>query len=157
MTSSLALVVAIVGTGAVTFALAQSSAPIPGPGSSAAEIVKARQHSLKVLGAAFKTIRDELNGASPDAVKIRKAAADIAQAAEAIDKWFPAGTGPQDGVKTDARSEVWTDAAGFTATRTKFEREAHKLSNGSDVLAWRGAASSLGQTCRDCHEKYRQS
>jgi cytochrome c556 len=158
MKTTLALVAAVIAAGGVTFALGQAPASSQGQAASAAEVVKARQKSLKALGAAFKTIRDELKEDSPDAAKIREAAADITQAAGAIDKWFPAGTGPDSGVKTDAKPEVWTDPAGFATAREAFVREANKwaqLGNSTDASAWKEGAASLGQSCKGCHDKYR--
>ena len=125
---------------------------------SAAEVIKARQQGLKSLGAAFKVIRDELRNASPDSAKIKAAAADITRAAGGIGTWFPAGTGPESGVKTDAKPEVWADAGGFAAAQKTFVGEAEKwtqLVAGTDASAWKDAAVSLGQSCKGCHEKYR--
>lgn len=158
MKTTLAFVAAVIAAGGVSFAQGQSPAPSRGQNAPAAEVVKARQQSLKTLGAAFKAIRDELKTDSPDAAKIRKASADITQAAGAIDKWFPAGTGPDSGVKTDAKAEVWTDPAGFASAREAFVREAHKwaqLGNSTDAAAWKEGAASLGQSCKGCHDKYR--
>jgi cytochrome c556 len=159
MKTTLTLVAAVIAAGGVTFAQGQlPGSSQQGQAASAAEVVKARQKGLKALGAAFKTIRDELKGDSPDAAKIREASADITQAAGAIDKWFPAGTGPDSGVKTDAKPEVWTDPAGFATAREAFVREANKwaqLANGTDVSAWKEGAASLGQSCKGCHDKYR--
>jgi len=158
MKTTLVFVAAVIAAGGVTFAQGQSSSPSQGQGASAAEVVKARQKGLKALGAAFKTIRDELKGDSPDAAKIREASADITQAAGAIDKWFPAGTGPDSGIKTDAKPEVWTDPAGFATAREAFVREANewaRLGNSTDASAWKEGAASLGQSCKGCHEKYR--
>ena len=158
MKSTLVLAAAVIAAGVVTFAQGQSPSPSQLQGASAAEVVKARQRGLKTLGAAFKTIRDELRGDSPDAAKIRSAAADITHAASAFGKWFPAGTGPASGVKTDAKPEVWTDAAGFAAAQDTFVGEANKwaqLGNSTDASAWKEGAASLGQSCKGCHDKYR--
>jgi len=157
MRTTLALVAAVIVAGGV-LAQGQSPASSQGQAASAAEVVKARQKGLKALGAAFKTIRDELKGDSPDAAKIREASADITQAAGAIDKWFPAGTGPDSGVKTDAKPDVWTDSAGFATAREAFVREANKwaqLGNSTDASAWKEGAAALGQSCKGCHDKYR--
>ena len=158
MKTTLALVAAVITAGGVTFAQGHSPASSQGQAASAVEAVKARQKGLKALGAAFKTIRDELKGDSPDAAKIREASAQITQAGSAIDKWFPAGTGPDSGVKTDAKPEVWTDPAGFATARDAFVREANKwaqLGNSTDASAWKEGAASLGQSCKGCHDKYR--
>ena len=158
MKTTLALVAAVITASCVTFAQGRSPASSQGQAASAGEVVKARQKGLKALGAAFKTIRDELKGGSPDAAKIREASADIVQAAGAIDKWFPAGTGPDSGVKTDAKPEVWTDSGGFATAREAFVREANKwaqLGNSTDASAWKEGAASLGRSCKGCHDKYR--
>ena len=151
---------AVIAAVSVTFAQGQVPATIqsPGPGAPAAEVVKTRQQSLKALGAAFKTIRDELRGESPDAAKIHSAATDVTRAAGAIGHWFPAGTGPDSGLKTDAKPEIWTDAVGFAAAQDSFIHEANKwaqLGNGAEVAALKEAAASLGQSCKGCHDKYR--
>ena len=148
--SRLTAALAVVAVACASVTIAQSQ--------SAAEIVKARQQGLKSLGAAFKSVRDELRSASPDSAKIKAAAADITRAAGVIDTWFPAGTGPESGVKTDARPEVWADAAGFVAARETFVREADKwshLGDSTDASAWKDAAASLGRSCKGCHDKYR--
>ncbi len=162
----LGLLPTIIAAAGVSFAQGQLSVPDraagssqpAGSGASPADLVKARQQGLKSLGAAFKIIRDELKGDSPDAAKIRKASAEIAQAAGAINNWFPAGTGPDAGVRTDARPDVWTDPAGFASARESFVREANKwiqLGNSTDAAAWKEGAASLGQSCKGCHDKYR--
>jgi cytochrome c556 len=160
MKLTLLLVAAVIAAGGVSFGQGQPPASIqpPAPGASPTEVVKARQQGLKALGAAFKTIRDELRGDSPDAAKIRSASTDITRAASAFGKWFPAGTGPDSGVQTDAKAQVWTDAAGFAAAQDAFVREANKwaqLGNGADTGAWKEAAASLGRSCKGCHDKYR--
>ena len=122
------------------------------------DIVDTRQKALKALGASFKTIRDELRGDSPDAARIKTAATDITSAAAEIGKWFPAGSGPAPGLKTDARPQIWTDAAGFASAREAFIREANKwaqLGANGDRVKWQEAAASLGQTCKGCHDKFR--
>ena len=147
----LAAVLAVAAVTCASVTLAQVQSP-------PADVIKERQQGLKKVGAALKLIRDELRGGSPDGARIRGAAADITRAAGAIDRWFPAGTGPDSGLKTDAKAEVWTDAAGFAAARETFVREANKwtqLGNGGDAAAWSEAATSLGQSCKGCHDKYR--
>ncbi len=128
---------------------------VPSPGDT----VKGRQQGLKSLGSAFKTIRDELKSSAPDSEKIKAAGAQIASAGRAIDGWFPAGTGPGSGVKTDAKAEIWSDPAGFRAAVDTFVREAAKsaevFGTSSDSTAWNAAAASLGETCKGCHDKYR--
>jgi cytochrome c556 len=127
--------------------------------ASPAEVIKVRQQGLKSIGSAFKIIRDELKSGTPDAAKIKAAGARISQESSAIDGWFPAGTGPESGTKTDAKAEIWSDPAAFDAAREAFVREAAKFAQvfttDSDPSAWSAATASLGQTCRGCHDKFR--
>jgi cytochrome c556 len=152
------LIGAVIAASGVMGAQGQSPASSQGRNTPAAQVVKTRQQGLKALGAAFKVIRDELKTDSPDAARIRSASADITQAAGGIGKWFPAGSGPESGVKTDAKAEIWADAAGFAAARDAFLREANKwtqLGNSGGPAAWKEAATSLGLSCKGCHDKYR--
>jgi cytochrome c556 len=142
----------VLAFGLATLAHAQRLAQPP------VEIIKGRQQGLKSLGAAFKVVRDELKSDNPDGARIRKAAADVSEAAGAIKDWFPAGTGPDSGIKTDAKAEIWTEAAGFATAEQAFVREAGKfvrVTSGPDAAAWKEGAASLGQACKGCHDSYR--
>ena len=75
--------------------------------AAAPDVIKERQQGLKDMGAAFKTVRDELTGGK-DAAKIKAASATIAKTANSMDKWFPAGSGSEAGVKTAAKPEIWS-------------------------------------------------
>jgi cytochrome c556 len=129
------------------------------PGSSAAEVITARQEGFKKLGAAFKLIHNELASSSPDAAKIAAAAAQIKASAGAIESWFPPGSGPEAGLKTHARAEIWTDASGFAATRAAYLRQAEKtvrqLTDPGERAVWKDSSNALGQSCKDCHDSYR--
>jgi cytochrome c556 len=126
--------------------------------ADAVDVVKTRQHDFKDLGAATKLVKDQLAGGSPDADKIKAAAATIKQAAAAIPNWFPAGSDASAGVKTAAKAEIWSDAAGFASARDSFVEQAGKfsvLANSGDVAAEAEGFKVLGKTCGGCHEKYR--
>jgi cytochrome c556 len=130
-----------------------------GSGNSPAEVVKVRQQAFKRLGAALKVIHNELHGSSPDTGKIGAAATEVKSAASHLGEWFPAGSGPQAGVKTHAKADIWADERGFAAARAAFVRQAEKsarqLTDPGERGAWKDAAAALGQTCRDCHDSYR--
>jgi cytochrome c556 len=136
-----------VGVGAV--ALAQSSA----------EVINVRQQGFKKLGAAFKVIHKELSASSPDAARIAAAAAEIKASTDVMGGWFPPGSGPQSGVKTQAKAEIWTDASGFAATRAAYARQVEKsvrqLLDPGAKATWKDSSAALGQACKDCHDSYR--
>jgi cytochrome c556 len=124
---------------------------------SPADVIEARQKGFKSLGAASKLIRDELRE-TPDPAKIKTAAVDIQKAAAEIGAWFPAGTGPEAGVKTAAKAEIWSDSQGFASAQDNFVTEARRyaqLAEAGDIAALSEATKALGQTCKGCHDKYR--
>lgn len=142
---------------AATIAFALAGITIAGA-EAPPDIIKVRQHGLKDLGAAFKVVRDEFKGGSPDNNKIRSAAAEIKKAAAAIPDWFPAGSGPVPGIKTAAKPEIWSDAPGFAAARDAFVEHAGKfavLADSGDMAALGGESKLLGQSCGGCHDKFR--
>jgi cytochrome c556 len=128
-----------------------------GSQAAAPDIIKERQQGLKDMGAAFKTVRDELTGGK-DVAKIKVASATISKVARSMDKWFPAGSGTEAGVKTAAKSEIWSDAATFTAARQRLVDEAAKfaaLAEAGDIAAIGGGVRGLGGACKNCHDNFR--
>ena len=125
---------------------------------AAKDVISARQARLKDLGASFKTINDQLRQPTPDAAKIKAASAVVRQASVDLPKWFPAGAGPEAGVKTRAKSEIWADKAGFAEANRNFAIEAQKLQKlaaSGDTDALKVQAKVVGQTCGTCHTGYR--
>ena len=123
-----------------------------------ADTVRTRVAGLREVGAAFKAINDGLRGNEPQLVLIRQSAREIRNAARAQYTWFPAGSGPQAGVKTAAKPEIWTQAQSFKAAQDAFATQAnafHKAAAGTDVAKIRAAAKKLGATCKGCHDSFR--
>ncbi|MFC3077301.1 c-type cytochrome [Phenylobacterium terrae] len=144
-----------VGTAA---ALAVTLAGGAALGQGAADVIKARQQGYKAQGAAFKTINDELKKDAPSVAAIQKATKVLADTATMQYRWFPKGSGPEAGVKTAAKPEIWSDAAGFTAAQKAFQAEAGKLGQAAakgDLGAIRPQVGATGRTCAGCHNKFR--
>ena len=138
-----------------SLALAGLAAPLL---AAPADQVRARINGYRELGAAFKAVNDGLRGPSPQTIMIQMSAREIRNAATAQYNWFPAGSGPQPGVKTAAKPEIWSQAArfrqlqdGFAAQATAFQRAAGT----GNAAAMRTAARSLGATCKACHDQFR--
>jgi cytochrome c556 len=122
------------------------------------QAIAARQSNLKDLGGAFKTVRDQLRISSPNLSEIKLAAQQIKDLVADQDHWFPKGTGPESGIKTDAKAEIWSDAAGFAKAQKELAEQAPKLltlANADDLAGLRSQVPLVGQTCKGCHEKYR--
>ena len=133
-----------------TVAVAQSISP--------ENVIKARQSNLKDIGGAFKAIRDQLRLSSPNLPAIKQAAQQIKDLAADQVHWFPKGTGPEVGIKTLAKPEIWSDAQGFAAALNKFAVEAPKLSSyaeANDIAGLKAQVATVGAACKGCHDKYR--
>src|ERR1700757_997004 len=81
----------------------------------AAAVEQAREAHFKEIGRNFKAARDELKKGAPDLAVVRASAHRIAEAAPQLPTWFPAGSGPQAGLKTEAKAEIWAKPDDFRA------------------------------------------
>jgi len=123
-----------------------------------ADDVRIRVAGLRELGAAFKNVNDGLRGGDIQTIMIQQAARQIVNASRAMPNWFPAGSGPQSGVRTAAKPDIWLRPAQFQTARAAFANEAVAFqraagSNNVDVI--RAAARRLGGTCKSCHDSFR--
>ncbi|MBC7983538.1 MAG: cytochrome c [Candidatus Obscuribacterales bacterium] len=140
----------LICAGIATNVIAQSNSP--------ADTIRARQQHLKDLGAAFKAIRDQMRVSVPDATLIRTSAADMKKAADAMANWFPKGSGPEVGIKTAAKPEIWSDPADFSAAQKNLVEVLGKFAqtaNSGDIDAVKAQIAGVGQACKRCHDKYR--
>ena len=121
----------------------------------------ARQAHYKELQKAFGGVGAELRKDAPDKAVLAAAATTAAGLAKDLPTWFPKGSGPEAGVKTAAKAEIWTDAAGFAAAVTKLQDETAKAAQ-SVARGWRPRAPSRrtvprdGESsfCKNCHDQY---
>jgi cytochrome c556 len=141
--------------GAAALAAIATAAFAQGP---AAQIIQARQANYKQMAAAVKGINDQLRGGSPDLGAIRPRAALLAHHALYVLRWFPHGSGPQAGVQTRARPEIWSDRGGFEragAALLVAARALNRAAQSGDVAAVRAAMPALTRACSACHDDYR--
>jgi cytochrome c556 len=121
-------------------------------------VVKGRIANLQELGTAFKNLNDQLKMDSPTPYFIQLQVREINTYAKAIYGWFPAGSGPQPGIKTKAKPEIWTQPVQFKAALDAFAAQAKALSDASstgDLDKVRVPAKLLAQTCASCHRAFR--
>ncbi|HEY9233717.1 MULTISPECIES: c-type cytochrome [Phenylobacterium] len=142
---AIAMVLALTATGALAASAAETA-------------IATRQAGYKKIGGAFKAINDELRKDAPDTKLIAANATTLNSQAAQLGHWFPKGSGPEAGVKTKAKPEIWTDQAKFRAAAGKFQTEAARLqtiSAAGDLGAIRTQVRALGGTCKGCHDPYR--
>lgn len=124
-----------------------------------AGVIKDRQAHYKQIGKAAKGIYETLNSPSPDVASVQANAKLIDQLAPQVPGWFPAGSGPEAGVKTGAKAEIWSHPADFKAAAAGFATEARKfdaVAAGGDVAAIRAEYGALGKACKTCHDPFRK-
>jgi cytochrome c556 len=125
------------------------------PGSRAAH---ERHEKMEELGDVFKTLSDEAKKDKPDAAVMSENATKVGELAESLPGWFPAGSGPQDGVKTLAKADVWLNELEFADKVREFQQQASELKTASadGVDAMIAQTNDVGQTCKACHQKFRE-
>lgn len=139
-------------------ALMAGIATAPVLAATAAEVVKSRVERYKGLGASFKRVNDEFKKDSPDMKILQVSAQEIAVRAREQYKWYPRGSGPEAGIKTKAKAEIWTNAAAFKKAQDAFNVQAAAFRKGAasgDVAQMRTLSKSLGGTCGACHRQFR--
>jgi cytochrome c556 len=127
-----------------------------GPATKAAYV---RHENFERLGAAFKSLNDELRKGSPDKAVVAKSAATMNQLVTALPTWFPRGSGVEARAMSEAKANIWTDSAGFTAAATTARGEVGKLNAAAaagNIDAVKASVRPVGGSCKGCHDKYRQ-
>jgi len=122
-----------------------------------ADAVRERVAGYKALGETFKRMNDALRR-NPDVAQLRRAAVQISQSARQQYGWFPRGSGPGAGIRTDARPEIWSRRTEFRAAQDRFASQAAALQRATasgDLTAIRSEARKLGGTCKGCHDTFR--
>jgi cytochrome c556 len=125
------------------------------PGGRAA---LARHDNYERLGQAFKSINDELKKGKPNRGLIARNAVTVNTLSAQIPTWFPKGSGQEARPKSEAKAEIWTDAAGFSAAAANLRAQTAKLqqvSNGGELGALKTQARETGAACKACHKKFR--
>lgn len=128
------------------------------PDTPAGRAADERHENFEAIGDAAKVIGDELKATPPDLAKIQAAAATINGFAPKVAGWFPAGSGPDDGIKTDSLQAIWEKPAEFKAEVDKFVAEAAKFqatAQAGDLAAIGAGMQALGGSCKSCHDKFR--
>ena len=121
------------------------------------EAQKARHEHYENLGDAFKAVRDNSRGDTPDWSALEKAASTVVEASVDQQQWFAKGTGSEAG-KTRALPEIWTKAEDFTAAQKMFSDRAPKLLaavKAKDAAGVQAAFKEVGGACKNCHDNFR--
>ena len=144
------------------FGLAVALAALIGSGAALAidpaAAIKDRQDFYKDLGKSTKGLQEELKKPDASPAELQRLAAAIDAAAPRISALFPAGTGPETGIKTAAKAEIWQKNDVFQKDTGNLVTAAKALDAAAktgDVAAVKAAAQQLGEACKGCHEEFR--
>lgn len=147
--------------GAVVLAGAAFSQLAAAPANPAAvqKLVDTRVAHYKEFGKSSKAIKDELGGPNSNLAVVQTNSRVIEALAKQIPTWFPAGTGQQPGVKTEALPAIWQQTPLFKQRAAGLASAAHALTGAAasgNLAATQTAASNLGGACKACHDTFRQ-
>jgi cytochrome c556 len=130
--------------------------------SDVQQTIETRQHHYADLGAAFKSMNDELRNKKPVISmygRYLKQLVELARLLQDQERFFPAGTGPESGHKTAALAQIWTDKRQFAAKGNALVVEVEKLqkvvTDGGAMQAIANQHKVVGKTCEDCHKAFR--
>ena len=149
----------------------------------AERMIEHRIAGFRDMGAAFKSIGDELKTSQPNVSRIRDAALVVRDYGKQIPQWFPPGSEPppkpeqswldwirsffsSDGefvtasvYDTKAKPEIWQRRTEFNQAHQRFQSAVEGLwatAQGSDVAAIRERYKSAAKTCANCHDSFRE-
>ena len=146
----------------IAFGAALAIATIGGSAAAAinaAKVEAAREANFKKIGGAFKAIIDGLKAETPDTKAMAAQAKIIKDLSPKITTWFPKGSGPESGVKMQAKAEIWTDWATFETAAKGLQTESTKLeaiAKTGDLEAIKAQVKVTGGACGTCHTKFRE-
>ena len=118
----------------------------------AATAIAARKAAMKANGAATGALRGAATATDPAA--LTGAGKTIQANLATFAANLPKGSGPESGIPTRAKAEIWTDAAGFAAALDAAKAAAGTLANAPDLASAQAAAGAVGRSCGGCHSKY---
>lgn len=116
-----------------------------------------RHENFEKMGDAFEKLEKETKKKKPDSAVIQREVALVSQLGEESVTWFPAGSGPGNGFKTETLAEVWTQPEVFKDLQEKFLAASAKLSAlAAANTVTHADVERTGETCSECHKKFRK-
>ena len=121
--------------------------------NNTAEIINERKSFFKESQQDIKALYASIRGRNLDEIKTYSMS--LAEWAAVMPEYFPEGSG---GGVSDASAKIWEDFDGFKEAAKKFEVAALSVAeaaNLSDIDAIMAAASTVGDSCKSCHRKFK--
>jgi cytochrome c556 len=128
------------------------------PATAGAKAAHLRHEKMERLGKTFKGLNDELKKKSANKTAVASHARTMKALAEELPGWFPKGSGQEARPKSEARAEIWSDAAGFSTVAANLRTQTAKLNDlaaAGDLEGVKTQVRATGGACKACHDKYR--
>ncbi|HYC68275.1 cytochrome c [Brevundimonas sp.] len=126
-------------------------------GEGPEDVVNGRKAGMMLSGVAMGAMKAAIDaGQAPSTQRFNSCA--LARWAHAVPGMFPAGSGPDSGVETHARPEVWSDRAGFETRAAAYAAAADRLAElaaGDDAAAFSAQWTVVRSSCQSCHDAYK--
>ncbi|WP_317930265.1 cytochrome c [Halioxenophilus sp. WMMB6] len=122
-------------------------------------LIDERQQGFKAMGKGMKALNKGLKADELNLAELAAAASAIADNAGKIDGWFPAGSGMESGVETEALDYIWKNNSKFTSITADMVTAAKALlaaTEGGDAGAIQNALGEAGKSCKACHNSFRE-
>lgn len=114
--------------------------------------IAARQEAMKAIGAASAPLRSS----NLDQATARESGRTIHENLRIFAANLPRGSGPESGVPTKAKSEIWTSSEPFNNALNAGLRASELLAtNTAQGDALRAQAGAVMQACAGCHTEFR--
>ena len=121
--------------------------------NNAADVINERKNFFKKSQQDIKGLYASIRSGNLDEIKTYSMS--LAEWAAVMPEYFPEGSG---GGLSDASEKIWEDFHGFKEAAKKFELAALSVveaANLSDKDAIMAAASTVGDSCKSCHRKFK--
>ncbi len=117
-----------------------------------------RTAKFKAIAKANKAISEAMKADAPALETVTAEAKTLDDLARDLPNWFPGTSGPESGIETEAKAEIWQKRAEFDAKAQKFIAATTALrtaAEAGDLAATKAAAEAVGPTCKGCHNDFR--
>ena len=142
---------------AAAAALLVLAAPASAQFAKPEDAIKYRQSALSVMGTHFGRVGAMANGKVPYDAKV--AAENVAIVVDMAKlPWVGFAPGTDSGGNTKAKPEIWTEQAKFKEKNESMVAETTKLAAAAktgDLAALKTAFAATADTCKSCHDAFR--
>lgn len=124
----------------------------------AERLITERRANMAAMNLEMVGLGRQVSSPSPDPKQVEQHATRLAELASELLSHFPKGTGPEAGVPTLARRDVWTRSTEFKGLAEGMQDLATQLAEAAranELGDLKAQAMTLDATCVGCHRDFR--